>query len=1029
MSTVHSSFKPSASFAAKCGGEVHDSCNHIFVRGAGGVIPRHPCSKQSQPHTPQAQKAFAKKTDEIEDDHHNEEVKDILNTDNPATPNRKQSLASLRGRLLMGLNDFSDAAAQNDTPRMEAILESTLSSFENYNRDRAEARIPKVVNVDKDDTITRAKRAMQLLKSPARVGKARRALEASPLYTVTSDNIHEVEAMFVDPAKALVIPDEAYTNPKFTTKLTSTFVEETLRSRDRTTARGPSGMGYDDLQNLIDEKDFIKHLTVTLNAIIAGEIGPQSAAAKRLRTARMVTLQKPNGKPRCIAIREVLVNLAFASLIRQERVSIKRLLGNQDIGFATPDGGAFPIHVLQSKATQAMLTEQNYVFISLDIINAFGTTDRQAVLDILLNRLPKLVRPFLASYGHPSLMQVKGFNDITVEEGLLQGDPAAPAYAQLVYAMCCRKAREEAPVDLMFSFFDDICVADEPDPAFAAVRALIPELAKVGLKVNLTKSCVYSTHPLSKKHMRWLKENKLAHSLNGAKYVGAPFGTDDHISAHLNKEADRVCSMIWDLTELDTVGRLDDRWADTQGLYALVQLSLNHLLRHYTRTIDPRLIAQAFQRVDDAILQLAGRLFRMMPDEFTDWRKFRLTGAFSDGGIGIIPLVMSSTSAYLGCLYRHRSLLGNDPATSVAGFVPAYERLAEFLGNEEDMPPIEDFFGEEVIAGGPRGEELGRELAEKVGKKRRQDVDARLSAKEKFVSNSTASMTCRDVFRAPISNRRYRLSANAFTQWGRVFLGLAVCPDHCGMCQKPMETDGQHGSGVHCEKFVRRRHDNIVETVSAFFRVIRYKRDFPYTVLAEVDMDSVEGVTRTPGKKALRCDLLLKHAITGDCLFYDMKVTHPNPAVPTHCKTSLGAAEAGYKQKRALYSASYPGVMHQIRPIVMDTFGGFAKDSWEELERLVRIAATTGGEVDDKLFSPLLQDLRWRLATTLARGQHAVVDHLNFRLRTHIKLDSNFQPQSSPSPYSQTSGTGSATLADRVKSTRRTISTSVGDEE
>jgi hypothetical protein len=61
----------------------------------------------------------------------------------------------------------------------------------------------------------------------------------------------------------------------------------------------------------------------------------------------------------------------------------------------------------------------------------------------------------------------------------------------------------------------------------------------------------------------------------------------------------------------------------------------------------------------------------------------------------------SATTTTQLAFYRHRSLLGNDPATSVAGFVPAYERLAEFLGNEEDMPPIENFFGEEVIAGGP----------------------------------------------------------------------------------------------------------------------------------------------------------------------------------------------------------------------------------------------------------------------------------------------------------------------------------------
>ncbi len=155
-----------------------------------------------------------------------------------------------------------------------------------------------------------------------------------------------------------------------------------------------------------------------------------------------------------------------------------------------------------------------------------------------------------------------------------------------------------------------------------------------------------------------------------------------------------------------------------------------------------------------------------------------------------------------------------------------------------------------------------------------------------------------------------------------------------------------------------------------------------------------------------------------------MKVTHPNRAVPSHCNEPLGAAEAGYKQKKALYAASYPGVRAQVRPIVMDTFGGFAKESWEELSRLVRIAATSGGELDDKMYSALLQDLRWRLATTLARAQYAVVDHLNWRLRSHIRLDAIQPPNSPPS-----SSAGSDTGAERVKSIRRTISTSVDDEE
>lgn len=62
----------------------------------------------------------------------------------------------------------------------------------------------------------------------------------------------------------------------------------------------------------------------------------------------------------------------------------------------------------------------------------------------------------------------------------------------------------------------------------------------------------------------------------------------------------------------------------------------------------------------------------------------------------------------------------------------------------------------------------------------------------------------------------------------------------------------------------------------------------------------INSMQRKEGKKPLRCDILLKHAITGDSLYYDMKVTHPNRAVPSHCHAPLDASEAGYKQQRAI---------------------------------------------------------------------------------------------------------------------------------
>jgi len=58
-----------------------------------------------------------------------------------------------------------------------------------------------------------------------------------------------------------------------------------------------------------------------------------------------------------------------------------------------------------------------------------------------------------------------------------------------------------------------------------------------------------------------------------------------------------------------------------------------------------------------------------------------------------------------------------------------------------------------------------------------------------------------------------------------------------------------------------------------------------------------------------------------------------------------------------------------------------------------------------------------------------VVDHLNWRLRTHIKLDAAQHIASSSSSSAAASGTGSASGADREKPVRRTLSTSVGDED
>ena len=82
--------------------------------------------------------------------------------------------------------------------------------------------------------------------------------------------------------------------------------------------------------------------------------------------------------------------------------------------------------------------------------------------------------------------------------------------------------------------------------------------------------------------------------------------------------------------------KLDPKWANSQGLFALAQHSLNYLLRHLIRTVDPKHTGTEFHVVDETILRFVGCLFGMSAGELTPWRTLRITMPFRHGGLGIV---------------------------------------------------------------------------------------------------------------------------------------------------------------------------------------------------------------------------------------------------------------------------------------------------------------------------------------------------------------------------------------------------------
>jgi len=80
-------------------------------------------------------------------------------------------------------------------------------------------------------------------------------------------------------------------------------------------------------------------------------------------------------------------------------------------------------------------------------------------------------------------------------------------------------------------------------------------------------------------------------------------------------------------------------------------------------------------------------------------------------------------------------------------------------------------------------------------------------------------------------------------------------------------------------------------------------------------------------------------------------------------------------EKKDKYTSNYSISASAIQPLVFEVYGGWATGTYEYLRVLVHSIA--GG--DDKLFASLWQDLRDRVAVTLATGQAAVIDYFNFK--------------------------------------------------
>jgi hypothetical protein len=647
----------------------------------------------------------------------------------------------------------------------------------------------------------------------------------------------------------------------------------------------------------------------------------------------------------------------------------------------------------QSLIDRARKNGEQLVVIKLDIRNAYGSTFRSKILEMLKKELPHLVRSFLVTYLGATKVKFPNMEEVDMMEGLIQGDPMAPAYAQLMYSACCSKVRNSMQaLKLIMSFFDDTTIVENDfDLALEAIIKLREAFEEIGCEVELSKSILFATTPLSETQISQCEEMGLEITMDGLLLLGSPVGTSEFIQSHLHDHSQGILRKLELLSQAEELGFVNKSYDAVQGLYQLVRDCGNQLGKHLLRTTNPIFTVPAFADVDEATTRLVAQMFDIM--EITPYITARISLPGSLSGLGIIPYRDVAYPAYMSCLFdigKRIASMGNvDSLEVITDFEVLRTKAVHFLGEESAdlIPTTEEFFelqteGLELSEDFKKGG-LQKKLTRKVQEMRYETLKQEATGTNKSILLLTSSETSSDFLFAPISKRRFRMY-EAFKPYVQFYLGMPVTSERCtlGKCDDVrVIPNGDHAKHVGAR--VIGRHNLVRDGAGLYFKQLHTSGQSPLvcefeTFLSELGYSPKEDAS---DPSDARCDFFLRNPDSNRLVLADVRITHPNLSRDQVGEIPLVTANEAYKQKMDRYVKNYDITQSVIKPLVFETYGGWHDETKQFLREIVKSIA---GE-DNQLFATLWMDLRYRIATALAIGQAKIIMALNAKQRSHYR--------------------------------------------
>jgi hypothetical protein len=186
---------------------------------------------------------------------------------------------------------------------------------------------------------------------------------------------------------------------------------------------------------------------------------PYDELKEDLKASRLIALTKPDTGIRPIAIGEVFTRTAVGTLMTKHRDRLMLLLHETQVGKYL-GGSEAAIHTIRAR----LYEHPDYIFIKVDITNAFNSISREAVFNAVRAYAVPFLLPVVAfMYNESAVLTMADGSTITSSSGVRQGDPAATLLFQLalrpIIEKLLIKCNEDAQLSqvLQLSLYDDFC--------------------------------------------------------------------------------------------------------------------------------------------------------------------------------------------------------------------------------------------------------------------------------------------------------------------------------------------------------------------------------------------------------------------------------------------------------------------------------------------------------------------------------------------------------------------------------------------